>query len=59
MDTEALQQSITENLQDIPVGLCWKMISLGVQGQLKLEDQVHTLHIHVDKLDAAMAKHPC
>jgi len=56
MDTEMLQQAITENLQDIPMGLQWKMISLGIQGQVKLEDQVHALHINVDKMDVAMAK---
>jgi len=56
MDTETLQQAITKNLQDIPVGLRWKMISLGIQGQVKLEDQVCALHIYVNEMDAEMAK---
>jgi len=30
MDTKTLQQSITDSIQDVPVGLCWKMISLGM-----------------------------
>jgi len=56
MDTETLQQAITKNLQDIPVGLRWKMISLGIQGQVKLDNQVHALHIYIDEMDVAMAK---
>jgi len=56
MDTNTLQQVIMENIQDIPMGLHWKMIILGIQGQVKPEDQVHALHIYVDKMDVAMAK---
>jgi len=56
MDTDTLQQAITENIHDIPVGLQWKMISLGIQGQVKPENQVCALHIYVDEMDVAMAK---
>jgi len=59
MDTEALQQSITKSIQDVLVGLWWKMVSLGVQGQVKPEDQVRALHIYVDEMDAVMAKWIC
>jgi len=48
MDTKALQQSFTKSIQDVRVGLWWKMICLGVQGQVKLEDQVRVLHIYTN-----------
>jgi len=51
-----LKEQITEQIQDIPVGLHWKMISMGTQGQVKEEDQVQALHLFVDELDAQMAK---
>jgi len=31
------------------------MINMGTQGPVKLEDQVHVLHIYVDKLNLKMA----
>jgi len=40
MDPLLLKQQIMEHIQDIPVGLHWKMISMGTQGQVKEEDQV-------------------
>jgi len=41
MDFEILKLSITDPINGIPVGLHWKMISLGmIQGLIKLEDQV-------------------
>jgi len=50
MDMETLQQAITDNLQDIPMGLRWKMTSLEMQGQVKPEDQLGVaLHIYVMK----------
>jgi len=51
-----LKEQILECIQDIPVGLCWKMINMGTQGQVKESDQVWALHIYVDKLDVRMAK---
>jgi len=43
-------------IKDIPVGLCWKMISLGTQGKIPKENQVRALHVYVDKMDAPSAK---
>jgi len=54
MDIETLEESIMESIQDVPVGLHWKMIHLGMQGPVKLEDQVIALHIYVDEMDVAM-----
>jgi len=56
MDTELLERVIVEHIQDVPVGLQWKMIHLGTQGKVKLEDQVCALHVYVDAMDVAMAK---
>jgi len=38
------------------VCLWWKMINMGTQGVVKLEDQVCALHIYVNKLDAMMGQ---
>jgi len=56
MDPAPLKERILESIQDIPVGLKWKMINMRMQGQMKEEDQVHALHIYIDKLDIKMAK---
>jgi len=56
MDTILLKEQISETIQDILVGLWWKMINMGTQGAIKLDDQMQTLHIYVDELDAKMAK---
>jgi len=56
MDTETLQQLITKHIQDVPVMLRWKMISLGIQGLVKPENQVQGLHLYVDEIDIVMAK---
>jgi len=34
--------------------LCWKMISLGIEGQIKVEDQVKVLHIYFYEMDACV-----
>jgi len=46
INTEILKREISKFLKDIPVGLCWKMISLGTQGKITKENQVRTLHIY-------------
>jgi len=51
-----LKQEISKAIDDIPVGLCWKMISLGMQGKILKENQVQALHIYIDDMDAALAK---
>jgi len=56
MDTLPLKEQISECIQDILVGLCWKMINMGTQGQVKEVDQVRALHLYVDELDVRMAK---
>jgi len=56
MDILPLKEQISESINDIPVGLRWKMINMGTQGQVKESDQVHALHLYVDELDVRMAK---
>jgi len=56
MDPIPLKEQISELIQDIPVGLWWKMINTGIQGQVKEEDQIRALHLYVNKLDLKMAK---
>jgi len=56
MDMVPLKERILKSIQDIPVGLQWKMINMGTQGSVKLEGQICTLHIYVDELDLTMAK---
>jgi len=56
MDVLSLKEQISESIQDVPVGLRWKMINMGTQGQVKEADQVRALHLYVDELDVRMAK---
>jgi len=56
MDIPTLKEQISESIQDILVGLRWKMINMGTQGQIKEADQVCALHLYVDELDVRMAK---
>jgi len=51
-----LKDQSSEAIHDIPVGLRWKMINMGTQGQVKESDQVRALHIYVDEMDVRMAK---
>jgi len=56
MDIETLKLSVTDAINGIPVGLHWKMISLGIQGMVKQEDQVKALPIYVNEMDMLIAK---
>jgi len=56
MDIEVLRGEITLRIGSIPVGLRWKMISLGTQGSVPKDQQVKALHLYVDELDATVAK---
>jgi len=56
MDLVLFKEQIAECIQDIPVGLCWKMINMGTQGKVKEEDQVQVLHLFIDELNIEMAK---
>jgi len=56
MDILPLKEQISEHIHDIPVGLQWKMINMGTQGQVKESDQVRALHLYVNELDVRMAK---
>ena len=55
-NTGILKKEISNFIEDIPVGLWWKMISLGTQGKIPKENQVRALHIYVDEMDVAVAK---
>jgi len=55
-NTDILKREISAAIEDIPVGLRWKMISLGTQGKISKENQVRALHVYVDKMDAPAAK---
>jgi len=54
--TNILKWEISKFIEDIPVSLRWKMITLGTQGKIPKENQVRALHVYVDKLDVHMAK---
>jgi len=56
MDVEVLRGKISLCISLIPVGLCWKMISMGAQGSIPKDQQVKALHLYVDELDAMLAK---
>jgi len=56
MDIEVLKDAISDHLENIPVGLRWKMISHGSQGAIPKDQQVKALHVLVDELDVPMAK---
>jgi len=56
MDIEVLRGEISLRISSVPVGLCWKMISIGSQGTIPPKQQVKALHLYIDKLDAAVAK---
>ncbi len=56
MDINLLKDAISDHLENIPVGLRWKMISQGSQGAIPKEQQVKALHVLVDELDVPMAK---
>jgi len=55
-NTDLLKREISRFIDDIPVGLRWKMISLGTQGKIPKENQVRALHVYVDEMDVAAAK---
>jgi len=56
MDVELLKEAISDQMENIPVGLHWKTISQRLQGAIPKNLQVKALHILVDKLDIPMAK---
>jgi len=56
INTDILKCEISKFLKDIPVGLHWKMISLGTQGKIAKENQACALHVYVDELDVNAAK---
>jgi len=53
---ELLKDAISNLIENIPVGLHWKMISHGSQGAIPKEQQVKVLHVLVNELDIPMAK---
>jgi len=56
MDVEVLKGEVSLRILSIPVGLHWKMISMGAQGSIPQEQQVKALHLYINKLDAVLAK---
>jgi len=55
MDAKLLKEAISDSIENIPVGLQWKTISIRSQGSIPKEQQVK-LHIYVNELDVNMAK---
>jgi len=55
-NTDILKREISHFIEDIPVGLKWKMISLAMQGKIPKENQVQVLHVYVNKMDMVVAK---
>jgi len=43
MNVELLQEAISDKLENIPIGLHWKMISQGLQGAIPKNLQVKAL----------------
>jgi len=56
MDIEVMRGEISLRIRSIPVGLRWKMISMGAQGMIPKNQQVKALHVYMDELDVAVAK---
>jgi len=56
INTDILKMEMSKFIRDIPVGLRWKMITLGTQGKIPKENQVCALHVYVDKLDVHTVK---
>ncbi len=53
---QLLKEAISDQMENIPVGLHWKTISQGLQGAKPKNLQVKALHVLFDELDAPMAK---
>jgi len=51
-----LKTEISRFIDDILIGLCWKMVSLGTQGKIPKENQVQALHVYMDEMDVQAAK---
>jgi len=56
INTDILKQEISKFIEDILVGLRRKMITLGTQGKIPKENQVHALHVNADELNVHTAK---
>jgi len=56
MDVDLLKDAISDLMENIPVGLCWKTISQGSQGTIPKAQQVQALHLLIDEQDVNMAK---
>jgi len=56
MDIDILKAAILDQVEGVPIGLCWKMILCGTQGMIPKEQQIKALYVYVDKLDVPMAK---
>ena len=50
---DLLKREISRFIDDILVGLRWKMISLGTQGKIPKENQVRALHVYIDEMAVA------
>jgi len=56
MDVEVLSRETPLWLSSMPVGIQWKIISMGAQGLILKAQQVKALHLYIDKLDATLTK---
>jgi len=57
-NTDIFKWKISKFTDNIPVGLHWKMISLGTQGKIAKESQVCTLQVYINRSGMQEAK-PC
>jgi len=57
-NTNILKKEMSKFINNVLVGLRWKMISLGTLGKIPKENQVQALHVYVDEMDIDAAK-PC
>jgi len=54
--TDILKHKISRFIEDILVGLQWKMITLGTQGKIPKENPVRALHVYIDELNVNATK---
>ena len=55
METDVLAQAIEDTI-NIPIGLRWKQISMGIRGKVSLDQQVKVLHIEVASENRSIAQ---
>jgi len=56
MDMDLLIDAILDSIENVPVGLRWHTINIGLQGPILADQQVKALHVYVNELNVQMAK---